>query len=251
MKKGFVHIDWVISFGIFIIFLLLLFIWFGPALTENYDNEYLKTIAQQGFEDQTFVKVIEYPVYVEILNTDPAQVFSIELPNDAGITDVNKLNILRSDSVQILKKEIDGTTLSFEDDTSSYTSGSVYKYTLYYSDGLIINPTQASLDPPQSGNYHITLGIKKEYFAFSESKFNILKNLEYNTFKERLNYPSNKGISVFIYDGGSYEDIGDLKYEYNVAQPLENQDVYIIGTFNRIIKPEGDLGYVTTSIHVW
>ena len=35
MKRGLLQIDWMVSFGIFVIFLLLLFITFGPALTQN------------------------------------------------------------------------------------------------------------------------------------------------------------------------------------------------------------------------
>ena len=52
-KRGLSHIDWVISFGVFVIFLLLLFIWFGPSLTTEYSEEYLGGIASKGFKDDT------------------------------------------------------------------------------------------------------------------------------------------------------------------------------------------------------
>ena len=249
MKKGFIHIDWVISFGIFIVFLLLLFIWFGPALTENYNNEYLKTIAQQGFEDQTFVRVIEYPVYVDIVDVDANQVFNVSLPN--SMTDVSKLSVLRSNYSQIEKKKIENNMLYFMDDTTPYSSGDVLNYTLYYSNILNLAHDGNGLNPTQTENYHITLGVGKEYFAFSESNFTGLTSLSYNDFKKKLKYPNTRGISIFVYSTGAGSIFENLLYSYNESQPLENQDVYVITSFTKIVKTEGYVDYVTTIIKTW
>ena len=91
MKKGFVHIDWVISFGIFVIFLLLIFIWFGPALGQDYDNDYLKTIAEQGFETETYVNVLEHPIYFESNENLNGEVINVSLPTNKNIDNISKL----------------------------------------------------------------------------------------------------------------------------------------------------------------
>lgn len=255
MKNGFVHIDWVISFGIFVVFLLLLFIWYGPSLTETYDNEYLKAIARQGFERETYVKVIECPIYVEARTTPEDQVFSVKLPSNKNLGETSRLSLLDNNSRQINNKKIDSGFLYFRD--LNHERNMVKKYILYYSEGFNITSDISGLIGG-AGDYSITLGVCNEYFGFSDLKFDKLSELDYEEFKDKLKYPSNRDIAIFIYDADEGDDFKELVYSYNMTQPFENQDVYIIGGYIRFVNQTGAMGsqvgvmkYLLTSIRTW
>nr|MBA4404853.1 hypothetical protein [Nanoarchaeum sp.] len=243
MKKGFVHIDWVISFGIFIVFLLLIFIWFGPAFEQNYDNDYLKTIAEQGFETETYVNVLEYPIYFESSTNLNNQVINVSLPTNKNIDDINKLFLLNNANQEVTQKKIENGVLYFT--VSNFIAG-VNKYTFYYSDGI----NSSSIDPGATSSqiYGLTLGVGKEYFAFSNLKFAELQSLNYNDFKKRLKYPGNKDISIFIY---SEENVNELLYNYSVIEPSENQNVYVMRMYSKMINQTGRINYVVPNIRTW
>lgn len=244
MKKGFVHIDWIISFGIFVIFLLLIFIWFGPAFNQEYDNDYLKTIAEQGFEEETYVQVLEYPIYFESTQNLENEVISIELPTNKNITNINNLFLLNNASQEIISKKIENGVLYFT--VSGYVPNQVNKYTFYYSDGInssSTNPVGTSII-----NYNITLGVGKEYFAFSNLKFGELQSLNYNDFKKKLKYPNNKDISIFIY---SEENVNELLYNYSAVEPSQNQNVFVMRMYSKMINQTGRINYVVPSIRTW
>ncbi len=97
MRRGLVQVDWVISFGIFVTFLLLMFIWFGPALTGEYDDSYLKDVAEKGFKEAAFAEVWEYPVFVELSPSFPngeSLGLGVKLPRELQGKPIEQLSVL-------------------------------------------------------------------------------------------------------------------------------------------------------------
>jgi len=116
-KKGLSHIDWIISFGIFIILLLVIFILFGPALTQDYDDKYLGDIAQKGFKDVAFTDVARYPIFIQ--TSSPFGVlanYKVKLPTELQGVSVEKISITNeSNSFLIYNRTIlPGDILSFD-----------------------------------------------------------------------------------------------------------------------------------------
>lgn len=64
-KKGLEYIDWSISFGIFIIAVIALFVFLKPATKPQHDADNLITIVEQGFLKDTTWYLHQTPLYVK------------------------------------------------------------------------------------------------------------------------------------------------------------------------------------------
>ncbi len=238
-KKGLLHIDWIVSFGIFVIFLLLIFIYFGPALTQEYSDEYLKSIAQKGFKDATFREVIFYPVYVE---THSPGTFSVQLPDELTSIPIRKLPLVHNFSEIIYTRENVGGVLNFDYPNINLTGVDTF-YIGYAED---FNLTTL----PVSNNYvdaNTTLGVKTRHYAFSEKLFLNLTSLDYDQFKEALKYPKTKDISVSVY----LKNSTNLVYEYDKVSPQENDNVFVISWFDAWLNETLSYRRVYLSIQTW
>lgn len=243
MKKGLLQIDWIISFGIFVVFLLLIFIVFGPALTQEYNDEYLKSIAQKGFKEASFSEISKYPIFVE-----PAigqNVYEVKLPEKLRtIGDVSKLIVLDIDSSIIDERKLVGDNIVFQ--SNGAVVGSVNTFYLLYSDSFV----SAAISPSVSGlfDYNITFGVEEKIIGFSERLFTGLSVLGYDEFKESLKYPKSKDILVRIYDG---TDPSVLLSEYAKVDPLENDNVYVIKWADHMINESGVRQPILVVIGTW
>lgn len=245
MKRGLLQIDWMVSFGIFVIFLLLLFITFGPALTQEYDDDYLKSIAQKGFKEASFSEVLKYPIFVDPDITGGQDVYVVELPEKLkAVGEISKLVVLDIDSSVIGQRDLVGDNIIFY--SISAVAGSVNTFYLLYSDSFDSTTTPGVV--PGSFDYNITFGVEEKIVGFSEKLFMDLSTLGYEEFKENLTYPKRKDISVRIYNG---TDPSILLYEYVEVNPLENDDVYVIKWADHMIGENGVRQPILVSIGTW
>ena len=83
------------KFGIFVIFALLIFIWFGPGLTREYNEDYLRFVAQKGVQEGIFHEVVRYPVFVNTGGEGFEGVeytFSVDLPDKINGVDIGSID---------------------------------------------------------------------------------------------------------------------------------------------------------------
>jgi hypothetical protein len=253
MKRGLLHIDWVISFGIFVVFLLLMFIWFGPALTEEYNNEYLKDIAEKGFKEAAFATVWEYPVFIEVDGAFPqgdGLGFGVNLPNELIGETIEKFSVVNGtfDSTLISRKKISssGDMLYFaRDDISNFDN---YSIKIIYSESFNVPSAGVGTPAGHEDEYNATIGVKNTISGFSENKFNNLSSLNYEDFKIALKYPPSKDISVFIYDR---PDFGTLLYNYSKIEPTNKDNVYVVKWTDYVVDEYGNHAPVIILIKTW
>ena len=69
-KKGLSYIDWSISIGIFVIFILALFILVIPALDRRLDETYLISIVETGFKENTYYLIYSIPLFIDHAQND-------------------------------------------------------------------------------------------------------------------------------------------------------------------------------------
>lgn len=243
-KKGLSHIDWVISFGVFVIFLLLLFIWFGPSLTTEYSEDYLGGIASKGFKEASYSEVFRYPVFVEIFGPNfPQRRIDVGGMDKIGaVSDVN-IALYDFDGDLINELEINGNELEF---TTHPPSAGIYSYEMFVSDYF------DNLHIPSGGNpttlYNSTLGIGERLYGFSEKRFDNLSLSDYKDFKEALKYPLNKNIGVYVYDSVGFTN---LLYNYSVNEPTENDNVYVVSWSDVLINENGGIEPITVLVKTW
>ncbi|MCD4759707.1 hypothetical protein K8R33_02375 [archaeon] len=246
-KKGLLQIDWIVSFGIFVVLLLLIFILFGPALTQEYSDDYLKSIAQKGFKDVSYHTVYRYPIFIDT----PSEInglakYEVKLPQELLDIPVDVKNLMVLDNqTLIFERDIVGDMLKFEyvDKDPAF----VNKLLLIYSgdfDILSLAVTADLLDP-----YKITLGVRDEHYVFSESRFADILTWDYDIFKEELKYPLSKDVAVYIYEPGESE----LRYDaYVKKEPMENDQVFVIRWFDNFInETTGRMQPILINMRVW
>jgi hypothetical protein len=242
-RKGLSHIDWVISFGVFIVFLLLLFIWFGPLLTTEYSEEYLAGIAAEGFKDASYHEVFKYPIFVEVYGSSfPERRIKLSGMGGSGIIDATKIALFNFDGDLIDHLTISGDDLVF---TTHPTSLGIYSYELFVSN--YFNNAHLPVGGNPSTIYNVTLGVGERLYGFSEERFNNL-SIDYRDFKEELKYPTNKDVSVFVYDSINFTNI---LYHYNVSEPTENDNVYVISWSDVLINETGGMEQITVLVKTW
>ena len=61
-KKGITHLDWMISMAIFLLFLLPIFLFFKPGAEPAYHLDYLTSIIEEKFRDETYYSIERIPI---------------------------------------------------------------------------------------------------------------------------------------------------------------------------------------------
>ncbi len=240
MKRGIVQIDWIVSFGIFIIFLLLIFIWFGPGLSQDYSDEYLKTVAEKGFKEASFDYVYRYPIFIEGQGN---KVYEVELPNRVKGANISQISLWDEGLGFIDERELDGDKIKFK---YNPITGGVSTLYLLYSDSF--NLTNVAPTGGLATNYNATVGVEERFFVFFDEKFNALKNMSYLDFKKALKYPVKKDIAVYIYDN---MDFSNLNNSYEVYNATENDNVFVVSWADKRIINGGEFDDLAILIKVW
>lgn len=98
-KRGETHIDWVISLGIFIVFILLLLVWIKPGYEPKYEEETLIDVIKNGIENDFTWEVSK--TLLEISGCSAATgAFTFTL--NEKLPGLNKLKVLKYDNGELI-----------------------------------------------------------------------------------------------------------------------------------------------------
>lgn len=220
LKKGQSHIEIVLSFVIFIGFVIFIFAIFNP-LKETKGKELYLDMVERGVKEQTSI-AIDYQSIG--LNQTVSGCFCF----DQTFIHV----IVKNETDDILNATGDGTKVCIN-------GGGTFFY-IYSCDEFIENSfSQACLNLDKS-NY--TLGLYRSYNVISDKKLEEFSNNltnNYNAMKEELSIPASEDFSISVRDtlGNSIypstknatKGIGVLARDVNVPVEYEN------GTFKFLI----------------
>jgi len=81
-KKGAIHVDWVISMGLFLIYLITLFILIKPGSYVEYKPENLFTIVESNFIREVSTNIKEVQIVVEKCVQDGQQTTKITIEDE-------------------------------------------------------------------------------------------------------------------------------------------------------------------------
>ena len=66
MEKGAIHLDWMISMSIFLVFLLLILVYFKPGSEPAYQKSYLIPIIENNFKKEVYYSIERLPISADI-----------------------------------------------------------------------------------------------------------------------------------------------------------------------------------------
>jgi len=259
-KKGLSYIDWSISFGIFLISVIMLFILAKPYLTQDYSNEYLLSIAKQGLEEYAYVEVSVFPLFIgSDQSAAPFQINNAVLPSYSDLFEEDeRIAIVDGNFDEILGYNLVDPTpykkIEFEGD--SIQEGINIFYVLYSSEDLGY-PSESFTPSPANGlrscfsqEVFCTFGIEEKRKGFFMDKFDELElmGLEddpYTEFKKILKYPETKNLIITIVG------TNDLNYDFPFVEPTESDDVYVLRWSDYNLTKYGQKDLINITIKVW
>lgn len=247
-KKG-SHVDWAISIGIFLVYLIGLFILLRPGVTPVHKPEGLLNILEDRFNEEVMWEVREIPI---ILQKDCRGEFiggswygpSIELkvsddwkfssvitpkPND-GVEWSN--GVLRC-SREICEYKIEKPKLEI-----GYT-------VIYYPNKKKWGPPDLVLETiPEKKDYcEVILGASISKFGINRGWLGELKSKDYNDLKDEWGFPEDKDFAI-------YEN--DLNNKINGAEVIpQGVNVFSKEIKTNFLSNRGELDSVTIIIQVW
>jgi len=191
-KKSASHVEIVMSFALFMLFVIFLLYQFNPAKQQNLGN-FLLDILQDSIEEQASVVLFEVPFFINS-SAVTADCFIVKNPFNA------KYNIT---ALSAAKNPLGCDASSA--DIKIKKSGSDKQYFLYYSPDEALTPPNSvsgcqNIGEP-GGNY--SFSAQRSYKLLSLNKLKELENnynTDYNGLKEMLHFPSGKDFALEIKD---------------------------------------------------
>lgn len=227
MKKAATHIEWVISMGIFLIFIISLFIVLKPGYKQPFAGDTLLNILEDNFNEEVYWTIKTTPLIIGGCADSQTKTVIIEICNPDYCP---------------------STAWKFRDGSTIYTKS----FTNSFNDELIYHPLdseEVELKIQQSA-CSTTLGITEDLIGVSEDKLNDLLNSfsSSNSIKDLKNkwkYPKNQEFAIKI-----KKETDANSQEYKTSD-IEPSDTYAKEFKTWIIDKDKNKRLITINLQVW
>ncbi len=227
-KKGSIHIDWVISMGLFLIYVVVLFILIKPGYYAEHNPESLFNIIETNFAKSININIKEVQFVVEECK-DSTIILS-------DINDKYSFSKLTQKGVEVKEKGVNiGSDLKITCNKNTndpnyhiINKQEVFIATSYPRDKPFdpeISISEYKLDCNQGeGNAKCvaSLGVIGDYDGFNEEYLDELLKIDYITLKNNWDFPLGKEFSI------SVTKLKDNNIKViNKNKPPQNIDVFV------------------------
>ena len=213
--KGQIHTEWVISLGIFLLYVLGMIIFIKPGYVAYYNENDLINIIEDGFKDKYYWNVKEVPLFVENCNC----------PTDGSPCSI-------SFSLKANRWSVNRDYGPFDQSQSGKIFWFVFS-TSHKDKEFVIRDDSLGCDETTE-DYRI--GIVENVYGIDKN--GIPPN--YNTLKNKLNYPENKDFILKL-----NEEVRKSK------DPSQGVNIYVKEWDDFYVDENGNRESVKVSITVW
>lgn len=256
MKKGVSHIDWAISMGIFLVYVLSMFIFIRPSLDQPISQENLFVILLEGLSKDVKYRIEKIPLYIDYTGNDKtiARITFTETnkfpyqgdDKDFALLDQNN-NYLPF--VANLNNQIG--SIKFQYDYGLRTNRQYIFFLLYSKEldyqGFIPTPGDENIPEEQIAkngeDFTYKFGITEPITGVSTDKLNELKNnYDYQTLKQNWKFPDIQEFSLAVYDSSTFQYSQDDEIlSYNKNTTTQQANIYTKEFKDYILKPNTEL----------
>ena len=259
MKKGATHVDWVISMGIFIVFLLIVLIFLKPGVEPIEKEDTLLDILNIGFDNMTKYNIEKTPLIIIPINVENNGLYQIKLignfpfiGQDKNFALINKENLFLPFKIRPSLDQRDqiifnATVQRNREDVFFilYSNDVDYRNFLSSNEILIDNEDEVQLlydeDDIENNNISLQLGIGEKLRGLSAEKLEEVKDRcaseqNYNELKEEIGFPLGRNFILYTVNDTSVQYSGeDIDFVCNVAKPKRNVFVKEVKDFLLLI----------------
>jgi hypothetical protein len=251
MKRASTNVDWVISLGIFLTYILFLFIFLKPGIHKVYQEESLFTLLEQNIYSEANHTLDIIPLY--ITSTGPG-CFKVECEFPY---DWDKSNTVIVDDNN---QEIDYNLINGRDkirfNFNFIDTGAILFF--LHSNVETYNPPAGCIPTGKPAITTCELGTKETkrglYNKSLQGLSGVNKDIEWNckerengyeTLKEEWNFPLNKEFSLYTKEGMSYKNICNGENELNQTNVFVNEFKDIL------LYKYGDKTDILVNMRIW
>ncbi len=186
-KKAAAHIEMVISFGLFLLFVFLMLVYIRPIRNQGIGDVLLNTV-YTGIRENASTSLIKVPLSVNV------QVPCFIVPNQFDTMSASNI-LVKDTSENALKFRLhdNSKNISIESSTKNF-------YYIYYSNDTFTSQTLTSLCPMLNSSQYF-FSSASIYNALSKGKLEVLKAQyadNYDSLKNQLHFPFNYQFTLEI-----------------------------------------------------
>jgi len=274
-KKGLSHVDWVISMGMFILYVMFMLLFIKPGVTSMFKDENLVGIVENNLFEEGYVSIEKIPVYVVLKDLsdgqDPAgsigPPYNIKVDNFKRVlssgSNVNNIYVVNSDNESVAH------TLSGDDLVITYQkSGSdvvdwspsltPVLFWVYYSNNFTYDGVKIVLGDylTEAGdNVDVSRGTSIKSEGFKEDYLSVLCNDadDYEILKSKWGYPSSREFSYYVVESEevSYSQ-NDIIFGCNyLTEPGQQSNVYVKEIRDVFLDNMGNKQGIVINMRTW
>lgn len=239
MKKGLTYVDVAISIGIFIIYGVFIFIIFKPAIEEEYDDDYLSSIAKNGIIQDTLWNVSTMPIFLEIDPGMSGKTLYFQFPFTW-----NENSLYMYDELGKVDFSLNGGYIAIPFDEGWLSVGKK-EFNLIYTNTEYTGHSHGSYNGDFDAQTYADIGVVDnlhgiQRFTDNTGLFSSLIGKPYNEIKDDWNYPEKKDFFVNINDNWF---IGE--------EPLTEKKINVLTFTNFFLNEKGEKERAIITISTW
>ncbi len=237
-KKG-GHVDWVISMGIFIIYIFALFVLLRPGVKPIYRPTALLDNLEEQFNEDVIWVVKTVPLFIRKCRTSPER----ESPSEISVDDENGNWTLAG--VKDINGESKSKTLICDIEFVFKKNENYFPFYFYFYESLEGIPNFMVKCVPDDPDYcNAELGIVGNIRGLN---YEVLSSLDYAELKSEWGIPQEKEFSIYV------DEIDGSTYDYNIesVKPSEQANVFVRRIDNQIVNENGYTVPVVVYLRVW
>lgn len=237
------HADWAISMGIFLVYLLILFIIIRPGIEPVRDEKVLLDIVEQKFSEEVKWVVKMSPLIIKTCSSG-AKSIVLEVKDEKNAWEFRSFTFNEDPPNE---KEgycaDEGNTFVLtcggENNCPAATNRIFYLYYVLKSKFNNINP-KLGLDCSGGDDCKAELGASENLEGVNSEWLNDLGNANYTEIKKKWDFPESSGFSITVDDN---EVIG--------GEPYEEADVFVKEWTDLEVDNDGEREEIKVNIKVW
>lgn len=253
------HVDWAISIGIFLLYVLSIFIFIQPGVEPVQRNDLLVDFLETSLKKDAYHTIKETPLFINLTNADTGdyKLFikfdrNNEFPfpgNEVDFAIINTTNDFLKFSLSQSGEE-DVKRFKFD---SYVEKNKLNVFYLLYSNELKYdndNPQQ-EIEIKDGENFTYSFGVTADLYGISVRNLTNL-NQDFESLKVSWNLPLNKDFSILLANTSKLQYAKEeVIFFYNYSDPFEQADVFVKEWRDFILNKNGQLDPVIMNIRIW
>nr|MBI4156141.1 hypothetical protein [Candidatus Woesearchaeota archaeon] len=255
MSKGASHIDWAISMGIFIIYIMSLLIFVQPGLEETSDRTILLTILESGFKDYTYHDLEKTPLFINTSSSDGNYKFQIIFNNNFPFTgNEEDFTLTDKDNSQVPFDLNLNANSNMNFDVAIKGNNFKNLFWLLYMqdanyDNLPVSQDQRIILQESNNQFNYKFGTVETISGINQEKLDLLK--QETDLRKRFNYPETNGLMINVIDSASFNyQESDIIYIFKTSDPDE-ENIFVKDIKDTILLKDGTKKEVVINFRVW